>query len=115
MLAGIYIILNTFIIILIWWPQKTTIPSYVAPAVATSVLGFGIIYWFGFAKVLPALGYGIDSDPDELVDGSRVVTYRVGLPNSRGSRVSIMLTLLENSDTRLAQHWRFQTFLTKSP
>ena len=35
--------------------------------------------------MLPALGYGIDSDPDELVDGSRVVTYRVGLPNSRGS------------------------------
>ena len=83
-LAGTYVILNTFIIVLIWWPQKTTIPSYVAPVVGTSVLGFGIIYWFGFAKVLPALGYSIDSDPDELVDGSRVVTYRVGLPNSRG-------------------------------
>ena len=78
MFAGIFIILNTFIIVLIWWPHKTTIPSYVAPVVATSVLGFGVIYWFGFAKLLPALGYEIDSNPDELVDGSRVVTYKVG-------------------------------------
>lgn len=29
--------------------------------------------------MLPALGYHIDSDPDELVDGSRVVMYKVCL------------------------------------
>ena len=50
----------------------------VTPVVGTSVLGFGILYWFGFAKLLPALGYEIDSNPDELVDGSRVVIYNVG-------------------------------------
>ena len=76
--VGIFIILNTFIIILIWWPHKTTMPSVVTPVVATSVLGFGIIYWFGFTKLLPALGYEIDSNPDELVDGGRVVIYNVG-------------------------------------
>lgn len=55
----------------------STIPSYIAPTVATGVLAFGAIYWVGFAKVLPALGYEIDSEPDELIDGSRVVTYKV--------------------------------------
>jgi hypothetical protein len=78
-LISLYMILNAFIIILIWWPSKTTIPFYVAPVVATSVLVFGAFYWFVFAGVLPALGYEIDSAPDELVDGSRVVIYRVCL------------------------------------
>lgn len=75
--VAFYIVLNTFIIVLIWWPSPTTIPSYTAPVVATGVLGFGVIYWFCFAKLLPALGYEIDSQPDELVDGSRIVTYKV--------------------------------------
>ncbi|CUS13314.1 unnamed protein product [Tuber aestivum] len=76
-LVALYITLNVFIIILIWWPAKTEeIRSYVAPSVGTSVLAFGVLYWVGFAKVLPALGYHIDSEPDELVDGSRVVTYK---------------------------------------
>lgn len=76
-LVAFYITSNVFIIVLIWWPSVTTIPSYIAPTVATGVLGFGVLYWVGFAKVLPALGYEIDSEPDELVDGSRVVTYKV--------------------------------------
>lgn len=76
-LVAFYITSNVFIIVLIWWPSVSVIPSYIGPTVATGVLGFGVIYWFGFAKVLPALGYEIDSEPDELVDGSRVVTYKV--------------------------------------
>lgn len=74
---ALYVTLNVFIIILIWWPSKTKdIPSYVAPSVGTSVLAFGVLYWVGFAGILPALGYHIDSEPDELIDGSRVVTYK---------------------------------------
>lgn len=76
-LVAFYITSNVFIIVLIWWPSVSVIPSYIGPTVSTGVLGFGVIYWFGFAKVLPALGYEIDSEPDELVDGSRVVTYKV--------------------------------------
>jgi len=77
-LVTLYITLNIFVIVLIWWPAKTThIRSYIAPTVGTSVLAFGVLYWVGFAGVLPALGYHIDSEPDELIDGSRVVTYKV--------------------------------------
>ncbi|CAZ86234.1 unnamed protein product [Tuber melanosporum] len=76
-LVALYITLNIFVIVLIWWPDPNAkISSYVAPSVGTSVLGFGVLYWVGFAKILPALGYHIDSEPDELVDGSRVVTYK---------------------------------------
>lgn len=77
------------------------IPSYIAPTVATGVLTFGVIYWVGFAKVLPALGYEIDSEPDELIDGSRVVTYKVR--NTRDCDISsvFMLTCL-HSDSKLA-------------
>ncbi|PWW76825.1 hypothetical protein C7212DRAFT_295386 [Tuber magnatum] len=76
-LVALYITLNVFVIVLIWWPATTDqIRSYVAPSVGTSVLAFGVLYWVGFAKVLPALGYHIDSEPDELVDGSRAVTYK---------------------------------------
>ena len=67
----------------------------VTPVVATSVLGFGILYWFGFAKLLPALGYEIDSNPDELVDGSRVVIYNVGFLTLMAAWVGIALTILE--------------------
>lgn len=92
-LVALYVTLNVFIIVLIWWPDKTKkIPSYVAPTVGTSVLAFGVLYWAGFAGVLPALGYHIDSEPDELIDGSRVVTYKVfdfylGLISRRGTQI----------------------------
>lgn len=84
-LVAFYITSNVFIIVLIWWPSVSVIPSYIGPTVSTGVLGFGVIYWFGFAKVLPALGYEIDSEPDELVDGSRVVTYKVRLREKKPS------------------------------
>lgn len=59
--------------------MQPEIPSYVTPGVATGIIVCGFVYWFGFAKVAPALGYHIDSEPDELVDGSRIVTYKVRL------------------------------------
>ncbi|KAA8903666.1 amino acid permease-domain-containing protein [Sphaerosporella brunnea] len=81
-IVAIYVPLNVFVLVLSWWPppkaleKKKNIPSYVTPGVATGIIAFGLIYWVVFAKVLPALGYEVSSCPDELVDGSRVVTYK---------------------------------------
>lgn len=76
----IYVPLNLFVIILTWWPpeasKQPSIPSYVTPGVATGIIGLGVVYWFVFSKIMPAMGFHIDSEPDELVDGSRVVTYK---------------------------------------
>ena len=76
---GIYVPLNFFIIVLTWWPplQQPAIPSWVTPGVATGIIVFGFFYWIVFAKIMPSLGFHIDSQPDELVDGSRIVTYKV--------------------------------------
>lgn len=60
------------------------IPTFVTPGVATGIIVAGFIYWVIFAKIMPWLGYHIDSQPDELVDGSRIVTYKVGSPLSDG-------------------------------
>ncbi|KAI5819595.1 amino acid permease-domain-containing protein [Pyronema omphalodes] len=77
---GVYVPLNLFIIVLTWWPpmsQPTSgIPTFVTPGVATGIIVAGFIYWVIFAKIMPWLGYHIDSQPDELVDGSRIVTYK---------------------------------------
>ncbi|KAF8249975.1 amino acid transporter [Wilcoxina mikolae CBS 423.85] len=75
---GIYVPLNLFIIVLTWWPpfKQPEIPSFVTPGVATGIIVAGFIYWIVFAKIMPWLGFQIDSQPDELVDGSRIVTYK---------------------------------------
>lgn len=80
-IVSVYAPMNLFVIILTWWPPRVqpSIPSFVTPGVASSIIVFGFFYWIVFAKVLPALGYHIDSEPDELVDGSRVVMYKVCL------------------------------------
>jgi hypothetical protein len=85
-IIAIYVPLNFFIIVLTWWPpeQQPPIPSWVTPGVATGIIVAGFIYWIIFAHVMPALGYHIDSQPDELVDGSRIVTYKVGAPGKVG-------------------------------
>ncbi|KAF8253384.1 amino acid transporter [Wilcoxina mikolae CBS 423.85] len=81
-IIAIYVPLNVFILVLSWWPatkeeeKKKAIPSIATPSVATGIIFFGLIYWVVFAKVLPALGYEVSSAPDELVDGSRIVTYK---------------------------------------
>jgi amino acid transporter len=80
-IIAVYVPLNLFVVVLTWWPAPKgldlQIPSYVTPGVATGIMAFGVGYWVVFAKVLPALGYMVDSQPDELVDGSRIVTYKV--------------------------------------
>ena len=85
----------------------------VTPVVATSVLGFGILYWFGFAKLLPALGYEIDSNPDELVDGSRVVIYKVGFHTLTAAWVGIALTLLEKQRNKTGLALKISEFLDR--
>lgn len=78
-IVSVYVPANLFVIVLTWWPPtvQTSIPSYVTPGVASAIIVFGCFYWVVFAKILPALGYHIDSEPDELIDGSRVVMYKV--------------------------------------
>lgn len=81
-LVAVFVTFNLFVIVLSWWPASAAveaqkqIPTIVTPSVATAIIFFGIVYWIVFAKLLPALGYEVSSAPDELVDGSRVVTYR---------------------------------------
>ena len=78
---GTYVPLNFFIIVLTWWPPlvQPEIPSFATPGVATGIIVAGFFYWIVFAKVMPWLGFHIDSQPDELVDGSRIVTYKVSI------------------------------------
>lgn len=81
-LVAVFVLLNLFVVVLSWWPApalveaRRHIPSIATPSVATAIIFFGILYWAVFAKLLPAVGYEVSSAPDELVDGSRVVTYR---------------------------------------
>lgn len=61
-LAGFYVLFNVFIVVMIWYPpgKQGVINSYVTPGVSTGLIVFGIIYWIGFAKVTPLLGWEID-------------------------------------------------------
>lgn len=75
------IILNLFIVIIIWWPAARApgerIWPMATPLVATSVLGAGLIYWFVIAKGLQVFGWRLESKPVELPDGSEVQVYEV--------------------------------------
>lgn len=57
-LISFYILLNLFVIILMWWPstEPVRIPSTTAPAIGTGVLGFGVLYWMVISKVMPTMG-----------------------------------------------------------
>lgn len=76
-IISVYIPLNIGVIVLTWWPshKEQAIPQYITPVVSTSIIAFGVVYWFGFAKIMPLLGYHIDSEPDQMIDGSRIITY----------------------------------------
>ncbi|KAK6340905.1 hypothetical protein TWF696_009218 [Orbilia brochopaga] len=45
------------------------------PVTGICVLIGGILYWFGFAKVLPLFGYAVETQREYLADGSQVVRY----------------------------------------
>lgn len=82
-LISFYVLLNLFVIILIWWPspERVGIPSTTAPAVGTGVLAFGVLYWLVTSKVMPTIGLVRQEIPvDEgavYSSGSSVVGYKV--------------------------------------
>ncbi|KAH8878577.1 amino acid transporter [Thozetella sp. PMI_491] len=57
-----------------------TIPFWVVPSLGTSLLAIGTIYWVGWAKLLPAMGYHIQHEIVQLPDGSERVKYTVSTP-----------------------------------
>lgn len=61
-LAAFYVIFNIFIVVMIWYPpaKQGVISSYITPGISTGLIVFGIIYWIGFAKLTPILGWKID-------------------------------------------------------
>lgn len=61
-----------------------SVSSYVVPTLGTSLLAIGTVYWFVWAKVLPAFGYHIQHEIVQMPDGSERVKYKVSLPGSGG-------------------------------
>lgn len=53
------------------------IPWYVVPALGTSMLGIGTVYWLVWAKVLPMMGFHIQHEIVQMPDGSERVKYKV--------------------------------------
>jgi hypothetical protein len=65
-LIFLYICLNSFILILTWFPenlQETThtttknLPYYTGPVVGLSIIGFGFLWWSWDNLLLPWIGY----------------------------------------------------------
>ncbi|KAF3924612.1 hypothetical protein AA313_de0201986 [Arthrobotrys entomopaga] len=45
------------------------------PVTGICVLVGGVLYWVGFAKILPLFGYAVETQREYLADGSQVVRY----------------------------------------
>ena len=67
-LVVFYVLFNIFIIAMIWYPpdKQGAINSLVTPGVSTGLIVVGCIYWVGFAKISPALGYQIENEEEGL-------------------------------------------------
>jgi hypothetical protein len=59
--------------------QLASIPFYVVPALGTSILFIGSVYWFVWAKVLPMFGFHVQHEILILPDGSERVKYIVSI------------------------------------
>jgi phosphatidylinositol 4-kinase B len=57
--------------------RDAAIPHYVVPALGTSMLGIGTIYWVIWAKLLPLMGFHIQHEIVQMPDGSERVKYKV--------------------------------------
>lgn len=57
--------------------RDAAIPHYVVPALGTSMLGIGTIYWLIWAKLLPLMGFHIQHEIVQMPDGSERVKYKV--------------------------------------
>jgi phosphatidylinositol 4-kinase len=56
---------------------SAAIPYYVVPALGTSMLGIGTVYWVIWAKLLPLMGFHIQHEIVQMPDGSERVKYKV--------------------------------------
>ena len=53
-----------------------SIPYYILPVIGFAILLVGVIYWFGFVKLIPSLrGYKIVVERETLIDGNEIVRY----------------------------------------
>ncbi|SPQ22731.1 2f0a2b46-f095-4ad3-9825-3de6e10148ce [Thermothielavioides terrestris] len=50
----------------------------VVPTLGTSLLAIGTVYWFVWARVLPAFGHHIQHEIIQMLDGSERVKYKRG-------------------------------------
>ncbi|KAK0645905.1 amino acid permease-domain-containing protein [Cercophora newfieldiana] len=57
--------------------RDAAIPHYVVPALGTSMLGIGTLYWVVWAKLLPLMGFHIQHEIVQMPDGSERVKYKV--------------------------------------
>ena len=58
-----------------------SIPYYAPPTVGCGVLAAGFIYWFGFAKIWPKIGFALEVERTEDEFGHEVIKYKVRLPS----------------------------------
>jgi hypothetical protein len=57
--------------------RDAAIPHWVVPALGTSMLGIGTVYWVIWAKLLPLMGFHIQHEIVQMPDGSERVKYKV--------------------------------------
>jgi len=62
------------------------IPSAVVPALGTSMLAIGAVYWLVWAKVLPLMGFDIQHEIVQMPDGSERVKYKRVKPKRKKRR-----------------------------
>jgi hypothetical protein len=93
-LCVLYTLANLTIIAVGWIPAdskkelgttRPVLPSFMGPAVGTSICAVGGLYWIWNRYVLPALGYRMSIEA-ERGDGFNVqLTYTVSLPETECS------------------------------
>ena len=72
---GVYATASIGVGVLAWWPSAGGV---LAPTILGCLVVVAAAYWTTMFKLLPMLGFAVESRPDELVDGSRVVTFSWG-------------------------------------
>ncbi|KAI9858088.1 MAG: hypothetical protein M1813_007900 [Trichoglossum hirsutum] len=83
-LTLIFALSNLFLIIAPYMPNGSRganfltgkIPFWVFPTVVWGVFALGVVYWVGFAKVAPMVGWAVEVQREVDQDGVEVVKYR---------------------------------------
>ena len=85
-----------------------SIPYYVFPTVGCGVIAVGFIYWLGFAKIWPQIGFTLEVERTVDEHGVETITYRVGLAFTISAGPG-RLTLWDSMSTGKGKHvWRHQ-------